>query len=290
MSRAARVTAAAAGSIAIGGSLPVSRLGFGAMRLTGPRVWGMPADRQAAAQVLREAVELGVTFIDTADSYGPGANERLIAEALHPYPPGLVVATKAGYVRPSPDRWAPDARPDHLRRACERSLVRLRMEALPLYQLHCVDPAVPLEESVGALADLQRAGKVVHVGLSNVDAPQLRRAQGIVQVVSVQNRCHVGDRSSDEVLAACERDGLAFIPWFPLALGRLAEGHPALDAIAVRRRATPAQVAIAWLLGRSPATLAIPGTTRSDHLRENVAAAAVELRPVDMVELDGLGD
>jgi len=288
MSSSARVGAGAAGTFRIGGNLKVHRIGFGAMRLAGPKVWGLPADPKAAVHVLRQAVELGVDFIDTADCYGPGISERLIASALHPYPAGLVVATKAGYVRPSPDHWTPDARPDHIRWACERSLERLRLDALPLYQLHCEDPAVPLEESLGAMVELQSAGKVRHIGVSNLDADQLRRAQHVARVVSVQNRYNLRDRASEDVVVDCERQGLAFIPWFPLGLGKLAAGDPVLDTVAAKHAATSAQVAIAWLRRRSPVMLVIPGTTRVDHLRENVAAAALDLDSQDMAELDRL--
>jgi len=288
MSSSARVGAGAAGTFRIGGNLKVHRIGFGAMRLAGPKVWGLPADPKAAVHVLRQAVELGVDFIDTADCYGPGISERLIASALHPYPAGLVVATKAGYVRPSPDHWTRDARPDHIRWACERSLERLRLDALPLYQLHCEDPAVPLEESLGAMVELQSAGKVRHIGVSNLDADQLRRAQHVARVVSVQNRYNLRDRASEDVVVDCERQGLAFIPWFPLGLGKLAAGDPVLDTVAAKHAATSAQVAIAWLRRRSPVMLVIPGTTRVDHLRENVAAAALDLDSQDMAELDRL--
>jgi aryl-alcohol dehydrogenase-like predicted oxidoreductase len=283
------VTAAAAGTVTIAGGPTVRRMGFGAMRLAGPKVWGMPDDPEAAVGVIREAVELGVDFIDTADCYGPGVSEHLIARALHPYPDGLVVATKAGYVRPSPDHWTPDARPEHIRVACEHSLRRLRMEALPLYQLHCEDPAVPLEESLGAMVELLLAGKIRRIGVSNLDADQLQRARRVAPVVSVQNRYNLGDRSSSEVLAVCERDGIVFIPWSPLGLGALAAGSPVLDAVACRHAATPAQVALAWLLARSPAVLVIPGTTRPDHLRENVAATAIQLGPDDLAELERVG-
>jgi aryl-alcohol dehydrogenase-like predicted oxidoreductase len=281
-------TAAAAGTVTTADGLTVRRMGFGAMRLAGPKVWGLPADPGAAVRILREAVELGVDFIDTADCYGPGVSERLIASALHPYPPDLVVATKAGFVRPSPDHWTRDARPEHIRLACEHSLRRLRMEALPLYQLHCEDPDVPLEESLGAMVELGAAGKIQRIGVSNLDAGQLRRARRVAPVVSVQNRYNVADRASDEVLAACEHDGMVFIPWSPLGLGRLAAGNQVLDVVARRHGASPAQVALAWLLGRSPAILVIPGTTRGAHLRENVAAAALQLGPDDLAELDRL--
>jgi len=272
-------TAAAAGSITLGGDLPVHRLGFGAMRITGRDIWGDPRDPAEARQVLQRAVALGVNFIDTADSYGPGVSERLIADALHPYPPGLVIATKGGIVRPSAGRWDPDCRPGHLRAACEASLKRLRLERIDLYQLHTVDPNVPLEDSIGELARLQAEGKIRHIGVSNVDAAQLKRARKLVVIVSVQNRYNVADRSSDAMIAACERDGLAFIPWRPLAqgAGEAAAPHAALARLASRRGISLSQAAIAWLLARSPAILPIPGTSRLAHLEENVAAAAIEL-------------
>jgi aryl-alcohol dehydrogenase-like predicted oxidoreductase len=272
-------TAAAAGTITLGGDLPVHRLGFGAMRITGRDIWGEPRDPAEARQVLQRAVALGVNFIDTADSYGPEVSERLIAEALHPYPPGVVIATKGGLVRPSAGRWDPDCRPGHLRAACEASLKRLRLERIDLYQLHTVDPNVPLEDSIGELARLQAEGKIRHIGVSNVNAVQLKRARKLVVVVSVQNRYNVADRSSDAMIAACERDRLAFIPWRPLAQGasEAAAPHAGLARLASRRGISLSQAAIAWLLARSPAILPIPGTSRLVHLEENVAAAAIEL-------------
>lgn len=276
---------ATAGTIVIGGDLAVHRLGFGAMRLAGPGIWGDPPDRAAACHVLQRAVGLGVNFIDTADAYGPGTNERLIAEALHPYPPGLVLATKGGIVRPSPERWDRDGRPEHLRAACEASLRRLRVERIDLYQLHAIDPLVPLEDSLGELARLQQEGKIRHLGVSNFTSGELARARRVVNVVSVQNRYNVSDRTSDAVLATCERDGLAFIPWSPLsqsprepregARGRLA-------ACGERNGLSFAQAAIAWLLARSPALLPIPGTANAAHLEENMAASSVALRDTDM--------
>jgi aryl-alcohol dehydrogenase-like predicted oxidoreductase len=278
--------AAAAGTIGLGEDLVVNRLGFGAMRLTGEGVWGPPADREAAHGVLRRAVELGVNCIDTADAYGPGHNEELIAEALAPYPPDLVIATKGGLVRPGPGRWHPDGRPEHLRAACEASLRRLRLEQIPLYQLHAPDPAVPLEESVGALAELRAEGKVRHVGISNVTVAQAETAAAIVPVVSVQNRYSLADRASEDVLDWCERRGAAFIPWFPLAAGDLAKPGGVLEEVATAHGATTAQIALAWLLARSAAILPIPGTSSLGHLEENVAAAGIRLTAQEMAGLE----
>jgi aryl-alcohol dehydrogenase-like predicted oxidoreductase len=272
-------------AIVIGGDLRVNRLGYGAMRLAGPGIWGDPPDRAEACRVLRRAVALGVNFIDTADAYGPETNERLVADALHPYPPGLVIATKGGIVRPSQERWDSDGRPAHLRAACEASLRRLRLERIDLYQLHTIDPRVPLEDSLGEIARLQQEGKIRHVGVSNFDAAELARARRVVQVVSVQNRYNVSDRASDPVLAVCERDGLAFIPWSPLTQSpRDADGGPRgkLEAWATGRGISFAQAAIAWLLARSPVMLPIPGTSQLGHLEENVAASSGRLTDVEM--------
>lgn len=277
--------AASAGTIVIGRDLKVNRLGFGAMRLAGPGIWGDPADVAEAHRVLRRAVELGVNFIDTADAYGPETNERLVAAALHPYPEGLVVATKGGIVRPSQEQWQRDGRPAHLRAACEASLKRLKIERIDLYQLHAIDPNVPLEESLGEIARMQKEGKIRHVGVSNFDAGELERARRVVDVVSVQNRYNVADRSSDDVLAVCERDGLAFIPWSPLSQSPRdsnAASRSKLEAWATQRGVTFPQAAIAWLLARSPAMLPIPGTSRLQHLEENVAAAALRLTPEEL--------
>jgi pyridoxine 4-dehydrogenase len=277
------ITDAAVGTLPLG-DLRVRRLGFGAMRITGEGTWGEPADRDEALTVLRRALELGVNLIDTADSYGPAVSEELIAEALHPYPEGLVIATKGGFTRPGPGKWVADGRPEHLREACEGSLRRLRVDHIDLYQMHVPDRDVPYEESVGTLKELQDEGKVRQVGVSNVDLEQLATARGIVDVVSVQNRFNLGDRHSAEVLAACQREGIAFIPWFPLNAGALAEpGGPAAE-IAARHEATPAQVALAWLLG-TEGTLPIPGTSSVAHLEENVAAASVQLSEDEMAEL-----
>jgi pyridoxine 4-dehydrogenase len=276
--------AAAAGTAAIG-ELTVNRMGFGAMRLTGPGVIGEPDDPENALAVLRRAVELGVNFIDTADSYGPDVNERQIAEALHPYPEFLVIATKGGLLHERRGEWRQDCRPETLRASCEGSLKRLRLERIDLYQLHTVDPTVPIEESVGALADLQQEGKIRHIGLSNVDRRQLSRARAAAAVVSVQNRFSVADRHSEAVLEDCERDGIAFLPWFPLGLGELVGGGGRLGELAASRGATAAQIALAWLLRRSPVIVAIPGTSSLTHLEENVAAAGLELTEPEFSEL-----
>jgi pyridoxine 4-dehydrogenase len=284
----AGTAADAAGDLLIGGDLRVSRLGFGAMRVTGDGIWGAPGDPVEARRVLRRAVELGVDFIDTADAYGPGTSEELIAEALHPYPAGLVIATKGGITRPSREQWAPDGRPEHLRAACEASLKRLRVERIDLYQLHTIDPRVPLEDSIGELVRLQRDGKIRHIGVSNFDAEQLAKARRIVKVVSVQNRYNVADRASDAVLQVCQRDGIAFIPWRPLGEGSdaAADGPAArLAKIAERRALSMPQAAIAWALARSPVMLPIPGTSKVVHLEENVAAAAVKLTAEEMKEV-----
>ena len=282
------ISSSAAGKITIGGGLTVNRLGFGAMRITGPGIWGDPADPAAACRLLRHAVELGMDFIDTADSYGPEVSERLIAEALHPYPEGLVIATKGGIVRPSADQWVRDGRPSHLREACLASLKRLKLERIDLYQFHAIDGEVPLEDSLGEIARLQAEGFIRHVGVSNFDADQLARARRIVEVVSVQNRYNVSDRSSDAVLAVCEHDGLAFIPWSPLSQApRDAEAaaRAALEDWAVRREASFSQAAIAWLLARSPAMLPIPGTSSIEHLEDNLLAAALRFTPQEILEI-----
>ncbi|MBA2637934.1 MAG: aldo/keto reductase [Solirubrobacterales bacterium] len=266
-----------AGTFTIGSDLEVTRLGFGAMRITGDGVWGPPADRDEAIAVLRRTVELGVNFIDTADSYGPNVSEELIAEALHPYPDELLIATKGGLERTGPGEWPRNGRPEHLRRACEGSLRRLKVDRIDLYQLHSPDRDVPYEESLGALAELQDEGKIRHIGISNVSTQQLEEARGIVEVVTVQNRFNLTDRAHEEVLDVCEEEGIGFIPWFPLAAGDLAKpGGPVADA-ARRHDATPGQVALAWLLRRSPVMLPIPGTGSVAHLEENVAAADLQL-------------
>jgi pyridoxine 4-dehydrogenase len=271
--------------LTLGQDMKVNRLGYGAMRLSGAGIWGDPPDVDAARRVLHRAIDLGVNFIDTADAYGPETNERLIAAALHPYPAGLVVATKGGIVRPAQDRWERDGRPGHLRAACEASLERLRVDRIDLYQLHAIDPAVPLEDSIGELAKLQKEGKIRHVGVSNFEADELARARAIVKVVSVQNRYNVSDRSSDPVLAVCERDGIAFIPWSPLSQSPRdsnAASRTRLEAWAAGRGLSFPQAALAWLLARSPVILPIPGTSSVSHLEENVAAAAVRLTAGEM--------
>jgi pyridoxine 4-dehydrogenase len=269
--------AARAGTITIGESDTVNRMGFGAMRLTGTGIWGEPEDPDECRRVLRRALELGVNFIDTADSYGPEVSERLIAEALHPYPAGLLIATKGGQRRPGPGRWEPDGRPEHLREACEGSLRRLRLDTIDLYQLHRPDPGVAYEESVGALVRLREEGKIRLIGISNVSVAQLETARRLGEVVSVQNRYSLADRESEPVLRRCEELGLAFLPWGPLGRGELARPTSALQEVAQRHGATPEQIALAWLLARSPEMLPIPGTSRVAHLEENVAAAAIEL-------------
>jgi pyridoxine 4-dehydrogenase len=277
----------AATTITIGKELTVKRLGFGAMRLCGPGVWGWPADRENALRVLRRAVELGLNFIDTADAYGPHVNEEQIAQALHPYPAGLLIATKGGSTRPSAGQWGRDGRPAHLEEACEGSLRRLRLERIDLYQLHAVDPHVPFEEQIGALRKLRDAGKIRFVGLSNVDLEQVQRAERIVEIVSVQNNYNVGNRFSEPVLEYCESRGIAFIPYFPLDGGDLASVE-ALTPIAQAHGATVWQVGLAWLLAHSTALLPIPGTSSLEHLAENVAAARLSLTEDEQTRLDDL--
>ena len=285
----AAATAAAAGTLTLGGDLVVNRMGFGAMRITGPGIWGEPKEPAEAHRVLRRAVELGVNFIDTADAYGPEVSERLIAEALHPYPQGLVIATKGGLVRPGPSQWVPDGRPEHLREACEASLKRLKLSRIDLYQFHRIDPKVPLEDSIGELARLQKEGKIRHVGVSNFDVAELARARRVTPIVSVQNRYNIADRSSADVLAVCEREQLAFIPWAPIARGSsdTLEGNAAskaLDAIAHAHGVSVYQVAIAWLLA-TPAMLPIPGTSSVAHLEEDVAAAGIKLSATELAAI-----
>jgi pyridoxine 4-dehydrogenase len=285
---AAAQAADLAGTIELGSELEVRRLGFGAMRITGEGIWGDPPDPEAARGVLRRAVALGVNFIDTADSYGPETSERLIAEALHPYPEDLVIATKGGFTRPARGQWVPDGRPEHLREACEGSLRRLRLEAIDLYQLHRVDSQVRLEDSVGALAELRAEGKVRHVGLSNVDEAQLGRAREIVPIASVQNRYNVAERDSEPLVDLCARDRLAFIPYFPLVAGWVDEHSGPWERAARAHGATPAQIALAWLLHRSPAMLPIPGTSSVRHLEEDVAAASIRLSDDEFASLDAV--
>jgi len=284
---AGRPGAAAAGTLTIGGDLVVNRMGFGAMRVTGPGIWGEPKDPVEARRVLRHAVELGVNFIDTADSYGPEVSERLIAESLAPYPRDLVIATKGGLLRPSAPQWVPDGRPEHLRAACEGSLKRLKLTRIDLYQFHRIDPQVPLEDSLGELARLRQEGKIHHVGVSNFNVEELARARRVVPVVSVQNRYNLADRGSEDVLAVCTRDGLAFIPWAPLASGSATrlESSDALEKVAAAHGVSVMQVAIAWLLAKSPAVLPIPGTGSVAHLEEDIAAARLQLTPAELATL-----
>jgi aryl-alcohol dehydrogenase-like predicted oxidoreductase len=267
-------SAAAAGTIEIGGDLVVRRMGFGAMRITGNGVWGEPPDPGRAKATLRRVVELGVTLIDTADSYGPEVSERLIAEALYPYPDDLVIATKGGLVRPGPGRWEADGRPEHLREACEGSLRRLRLDQIPLYQFHRPDPRVPLAESLGALVALKDEGKIRHIGVSNVSRAQLRAAQQVTPVVSVQNRYNASDRKSESMVDTCEQEQIAFLPWAPI---QQADGNPGVAQAAKRHDASPRQIVLAWLLARSPQMLPIPGSGSPEHVAANVAAASIEL-------------
>ena len=271
----------------LGGDLEVRRLGFGAMRITGDGIWGPPDDPESAKRVLRRVLELGVNLIDTADSYGPEVSENLIAEALHPYPDDLVIATKGGLRRTGPGQWPRDAHPDRLRECCEGSLRRLRLDRIDLYQLHAPDPKVPLEDSLGALKQLQDEGKIRHIGISNVSVEELERARALVDVVTVQNRYNLVDRHAEDVLDACDAAGIGFIPWFPLATGDLARPGGPLDELARAHDATPGQLAIAWLLERSPVVLPIPGTASEQHLEENVSAGELRL---ERQELERLAD
>jgi len=277
--------AARSGTFAIGGALPVYRLGYGAMQLTGPGIWGEPADRTQAIAVLRRAVELGINLIDTADSYGPYVSEELIREALHPYPEGLVIATKAGLTRPGPGRWVPLGKPDYLRQECEMSLRRLGVERIDLFQLHRIDPKVPADDQFGVLRDLQKEGKIRLVGLSEVNVTEIEAARRIVPIATVQNQYNLAYRNSEDVLDYCTRKNIGFIPWFPLATGDLAKPHGALIRIARQLGARPAQIALAWLLKKSPVMLPIPGTSKVKHLEENTAAALLNLDDSIMKEL-----
>jgi len=274
-----------AGTLELGGDLTVSRLGFGAMRLCGPGVWGEPEEPRAARAVLRRAVELGINLIDTADAYGPEVNERQISRALYPYPENLVIATKGGYTRQGPGRWRTNGRPKHLREACEGSLRRLKIDRIDLYQLHRPDRRVAFEDTVWTLARLREEGKIRHIGLSNVGVREIVMALDIVPIVSVQNRYNLTDRASEAVVETCEREGIAFIPWYPLATGKLARHGGPLYEIATRHEATPAQVALAWLLARASVILPIPGTSSVEHLEENVAAADLRLTDADLAAL-----
>jgi pyridoxine 4-dehydrogenase len=277
--------AGAAGTIDVGGDLTVNRLGFGAMRITGDGIWGEPKDHDAAIAVLRRAVELGVDFIDTADSYGPEVSENLIAEALYPYPENLVIATKGGLVRPGPGVWEPDGRPEHLRTALEGSLRRLKLDQIPLYQFHRPDPKVPLEESIGVLAELKAECKNRHQGVSNFSEAQLRTAQRLTPIVSIQNRYNVDDRHSESLVDLCEQEQLVFLPWAPI---QNLDGNAGVQAAAAKYGATAHQIVLAWLLARSPAILPIPGTGSAGHLDENVAAAGLQLTPAEVAAISGL--
>jgi aryl-alcohol dehydrogenase-like predicted oxidoreductase len=277
-----------AGEFLIGNDLRVTRLGFGAMRLTGDGIWGEPADRPEAVRVLRRAVELGINLIDTADSYGPNVAEEIIAEALYPYPTDLVIATKGGFDRPGPNQWVENGKPEHLKAALEGSLRRLRLDRIDLYQLHRIDPKVRAEDQLGTLKDLQTQGKIKHIGLSEVSVDQIKHARTVVSIVSVQNRYSVTDRGAEPVLEYCEKEKLGFLPWFPLAAGQVAGSNSPIARVAARLKATPSQVALAWLLTRSPVMLPIPGTSKVKHLEENVAAVDVKLDADTMRELDGV--
>ncbi len=269
--------AARSGGFVIGSDLEISRLGFGAMRITGKGVWGEPKDRNEAVKVLQRAVELGINFIDTADSYGPGVSEEIIAEALYPYPAGLVIATKAGFDRQGPDQWSENGKPEHLRAACEGSLKRLRLECIDLFQLHRIDPKVPAADQLGTLKDLQSEGKIKHIGLSEVSVAQIEHARTLVPIVTVQNRYSLADQAAGDVLEYCERSKIGFIPWFPLAAGKLSGSGNALQHLAEENKISISQLALAWLLWRSPVMLPIPGTSSVKHLDENVAAASLKL-------------
>jgi pyridoxine 4-dehydrogenase len=280
------LSVAASGTFKLGNDLPIHRLGFGAMRITGNGIWGEPADPEEARRVLRRAVELGINFIDTADAYGPEVSERLIAEALHPYPDGLVIATKGGFTRQGPDQWAPVGRPEYIQQCVEMSLRRLRLERIDLYQLHRIDPKVPAEETLGMLKELQHQGKIRHIGLSEVSTKEIRHAQKIVTIVSIQNRYNLADREHEDVLNYCETHNLGFIPWFPVAAGDLAKPGGPLDHVAKKHNATVAQLSVAWLLNRSPVMLPIPGTSSVNHLEENVAAAILMLPKEDWQKIE----
>jgi aryl-alcohol dehydrogenase-like predicted oxidoreductase len=277
-------TAAAADTMEVGGDVTVNRMGFGAMRITGSGIWGDPPDHEQAVAALKQAVDLDVNFIDTADSYGPEVSERLIAEALYPYPGGLVIATKGGMTRPGPGRWEPDGRPSHLREACEGSLRRLRVEQIDLYQFHRPDPRVPIAESIGTLAELKDAGKIRHIGVSNFSASQLAEAQRITPVVSVQNRYNAADRKSESMVDRCEEEDLAFLPWAPI---QDADRVPAIADAARRHGASPHQIVLAWLLTRSPRMLPIPGSGSPEHVAENIAAAGIKLSDDEAAAITG---
>jgi pyridoxine 4-dehydrogenase len=280
------VNAKASGTFIIGGDLTVNRLGYGAMRITGKGIWGEPRDPETAKKVLRRAVELGVNFIDTADSYGPEVSERLIGEGLSPYPKGVVIATKAGLTRQGPNQWLPVGRPEYLQQEVEMSLRRLKLERIDLWQLHRIDPKVPVEESLGVIKKLQEQGKIRHVGLSEVKPHEIDQARKIIDIVSVQNQYNIGDRRHEDVLQHCEKHNLAFIPWFPVAAGKLTQPGGKLDAAAKRHGVTLSQISLAWLLHRSPVMLPIPGTSSIEHLEENIAAASVKLSDSEWKEIE----
>ncbi len=276
-----------AGTFSIGGDLTINRLGYGAMRLTGPGIWGEPKDRDEARRVLRRALELGVNFIDTADSYGPEVSEEIIAEALYPYPAGLVIGTKGGFARSGPNKWEIVGRPEYLRQCVEMSLRRLKLDRIELYQLHRIDPKVPVEESLGVLKEMQKAGKILHIGLSEVSPAEIERAGKTVKIVSVQNQYNISDRQHEKALQYCEQHSLAFIPWFPVAAGKLAKPGGKLDQAARQHGATVAQISLAWLLHRSPVMIPIPGTSSVKHLEENMGAAKVQLSTAEWKAIEG---
>lgn len=276
---------ALSGTFLLGGDLPIHRLGFGAMRLTGPGIWGDPSNPKECKNVLRKAIEMGINFIDTADSYGPEISENIIAETLYPYPSDLIIATKGGFTRQGPDRWVQLGRPEYLIQCVEMSLRRLKLERIDLYQLHCIDPLVPLEESLGALKKMQQEGKIRYIGVSNFKMQDIERAKKIVHIASVQNLYNIRNRKSDDVLQYCEKQGLAFIPWFPIASGELAQNNE-LEKLAKLKGATAAQIALAWLLKRSEVMLPIPGTSSVTHLEENVASVSIELSSKEMDQLN----
>jgi pyridoxine 4-dehydrogenase len=278
--------AAASGTFSLGGDLPIHRLGFGAMRITGGGIWGEPKDRDEAVRVLKRLPDLGVNFIDTADAYGPEVSENLIAEALHPYPAGLVIATKGGFTRQGPNKWAIVGRPEYLRQCVELSLRRLKLERIELYQLHRIDPQVPVEDSLGELKKMQQEGKIRYIGLSEVSVQEIERAQKTVPIVSVQNKYNIADRTHETVLQFCEKQGLGFIPWFPMEQGKLNKPGSVLEQAAKLHKATTAQLALAWLLHHSPVMLPIPGTSSVKHLEENVAAAEIKLSDAEWQSLE----
>jgi pyridoxine 4-dehydrogenase len=277
-------------TFALGGDLTINRLGYGAMRLTGPGIWGEPKDRDEARKVLQRAVELGVNFIDTADAYGPEVSEEIIAEALSPYPEGLVIATKGGFARSGPNKWEMVGRPEYLRQCVEMSLRRLKLESIDLYQLHRIDPKVPVEESLGALKDMQKAGKIRHIGLSEVSPAEIDRAGKTVKIVSVQNQYNLSDRQHEKVLEYCEQHNLAFIPWFPVAAGKLAKPGGPLDQTAKQHNATVAQISLAWLLHHSPVLIPIPGTSSVKHLEENMASAKLQLSAAEWKTIESAAE